>query len=57
MTFTELSDETVLEEYVKPILKLRDQDYTTKALLYVIYNHAVNRRDKAKDLLTLTDIS
>ena len=30
---------------------------TTKALLYVIYNHAVNRRDKGKDLLSLTDLS
>lgn len=47
----------MLEEYAKAIIKLNDQDYTTKTLLYLIYNHAVNRRDKGKDLLALTDIS
>lgn len=47
----------MLEVFVKPIFKLNNEDYTTKTLLYLIYNHAVNRRDKAKDLLIMTDIS
>ncbi len=57
MTFTELSNENTLDDYVKPVLKLNDQSITTKALLYLIYNHALNRRDKAKDLLIITDLS
>lgn len=52
-----MSNEETLDQYVKPILKLNDQGTTTKALLYLIYNHALNRRDKAKDLLIITDIS
>jgi translation initiation factor 3 subunit C len=57
LQFAELADEGLLEEYVRPILQLNDEVKTTKTLLYLIYNHAVNRRDKAKELLMMTDLS
>lgn len=57
LTFVELADEDMLEELGKMVLALEDSEYTTKAILYMVYNHAVNRRDKAKDLLSMTNIA
>lgn len=57
LTFTELADEEQLEELGRMVLALEDSEYTTKTILYMVYNHAVNRRDKAKDFLSMTNIA
>jgi translation initiation factor 3 subunit C len=38
-------------------LRSEDEPLSTKVLLYLIYNHAINRRDKAKDLFVMTNLS
>ena len=57
LTFTELADEEQLEELGRMVLALEDSEYTTKSILYIVYNHAVNRRSKAKDFLSMTNIA
>jgi translation initiation factor 3 subunit C len=40
------------------ILKeLHDEESKVKALLYLIYNHTINRRDKGKELLVISTLS
>ncbi len=44
LRFTELSDENVLQEYSDPILKSGIEQYITKTILYLVFNHAINQR-------------
>lgn len=55
VTFTELSDEEKLEVFTQPIFTLRNQEITIKTILYLTYNHAINRREKAKDILATSN--
>lgn len=55
VTFTELSDEDKLETFTQPIFTLRNQEITIKTILYLTFNHAVNRREKAKDILATSN--
>ena len=48
LRFTELADENVLQEYTAPILKSGNQANVTKTILYLVFNHAVNQREKGK---------
>lgn len=48
MSFTELGDENTLQEYSEPILRSGIDQYITKTILYLVFNHAVNQREKAK---------
>ena len=54
----DLADEEKIKEYGNLILKYQqDEDVKTKTLLYLIYNHSVNGRDKGKELLTISTLS
>ena len=56
--FLELANEETIKEYSNLILKYQtDEETKTKTLLYVVYNHAINGRDKGKELLTVSTIS
>lgn len=56
LRFTELADQTTLQEYCEPILKSGIDQYITKTILYLVFNHAVNQREKAKELLIMSNI-
>lgn len=56
--FLELNDENQIEIYANLILKYRRDDETKiKTLLYLIYNHTINRREKGKELLIISTLS
>ena len=44
LRFVELADENVLQEYTAPILTSNNSANVTKAILYLVFNHAVNQR-------------
>ncbi len=48
LRFVELADENVLQEYTSPILTSDNSANVTKAILYLVFNHAVNQREKGK---------
>ena len=37
-------------------MKHLNEEKVTKIILYLVYNHAVNRRDRGKDLLIISNI-
>lgn len=56
--FLELVDEEQLEIYANLILKYsKDEESRIKTLLYLIYNHAINYREKGKELLVVSTLS
>lgn len=56
--FLELADEEQLETYANLILKhSKDEESRIKTLLYLIYNHAINYREKGKELLVVSTLS
>jgi translation initiation factor 3 subunit C len=56
--FMELADEEQLEIYANLILKhSKDEESRIKTLLYIIYNHAINYREKGKELLVISTLS
>ena len=58
ISFLELANEETIREYSNLILRYQsDEETKTKTLLYVIYNHAINGREKGKELLTVSTIS
>lgn len=48
LRFIELADENILQEYTAPILTSNNPANVTKAILYLVFNHAVNQREKGK---------
>ena len=56
LRFTELADENQLQDYVEPILRFGQENHVTKTILYLIFNHAINQREKAKELLIMSNI-
>lgn len=56
--FLELANETTIEEYSNLVFKHRSDEATRiKGLLYLIYNHTINGRDKGKELLIVSNLS
>lgn len=45
-----------LEQYANPILKLLNPETVTKAILYLIFNYAINKNDRGKDLLIISHV-
>lgn len=52
--FATISD---IEVYANPILKFLRKDEVTKTILYMVYNHALNRREKGKDLFIVSNVT
>ena len=58
LSFLKLADEEAIKEYADLVLKYqKDEETKAKTLLYVIYNHAINGREKGKQLLTISTLS
>ncbi len=56
--FLELADASTIEEYANSILKYRtEEDIKIKTLLYLVYNHTINGRDKGKELMFISTLS
>jgi translation initiation factor 3 subunit C len=56
--FIELMNEEQLSNYANLILKhTKDEESRIKTLLYLIYNHAINYREKGKELLVISTLS
>lgn len=56
--FLELVDEQKLQNYANLVLKYsKDEETKIKTLLYLIYNHAINYREKGKELLVISTLS
>jgi translation initiation factor 3 subunit C len=56
--FLELVDEHKLQNYANLVLKYsKDEETQIKTLLYLIYNHAINYREKGKELLVISTLS
>lgn len=45
-----------LQQYANPILKLLDEEAVTKTILYLIFNYAINKNNRGKDLLIISHI-
>ncbi len=48
LRFIELADENQLQDYAEPILRNGQDNHVTKTILYLVFNHAINHREKAK---------
>ena len=56
--FLQLGSEDRLEEYAQLVLRNRpEEEVRVKTLLYIIYNHAVNQRERGKELLMVSTIA
>lgn len=56
--FLELAKEEILEAYAGLVLRQsRDEETRVKTLLYLVYNHAINFREKGKELLVVSTLS
>lgn len=56
LRFTELADEQVLQEFSAPILKSSNDANIKKTILYIVFNHAINQREKGKEMLIMSNI-
>jgi hypothetical protein len=56
VSFTVLKNEEDLNLFCAPILRYETDENITRTILFQVFNHSINYRSKAKDILTMSNV-